>query len=137
MSRPQPEALAEFQRQRTAQRRDSVIAAIRKLDRAAQPVTVSGVAAVAGVDRSYIYSQSDLLDEIRGRRGAAPGEPARRPAADRATIASLKARLASAHEENARLKAENRTLHERLAASLGDTWNADLVNATERVRSRQ
>ena len=85
MSTAQPEALAAYQRQRSAQRRSAVIAAIAKLDRAAQPVTVAGVAALAGVDRSYIYSQTDLLEEIRRRRTADPIKLARRPAADRAT----------------------------------------------------
>ena len=126
MSAPQPEALAAYQRQRSTQRRNAVTAAIAKLDRAAQPVTVAGVAVMAGVDRSYIYSQSDLLEEIRTRRSAEPAELARRPAADRATVASLQARLASAHEEIARLKAENRTIRERLATALGEAWDAGL-----------
>ena len=103
-------------------------AAIGKLDRAAKPVTVAGVAALAGVDRSYIYSQPDLLEEIRGRRAAEPAKLARRPAADRATVASLQARLAGAHEEIARLKTESRTLHERLALALGEAWDASLVD---------
>ena len=127
MSTAQPEALAAYQRQRSAQRRSAVIAAIAKLDRAAQPVTVAGVAALAGVDRSYIYSQADLLEEIRRRRTADPIKLARRPAADRATIASLQARLSSAHEEIARLKAENRTLRERLAGALGEAWETELT----------
>jgi hypothetical protein len=54
MSRPQPEPLAAFQRQRSAQRHDAVIAAVRELDRTARLVTVAAVAALAGVDRSYI-----------------------------------------------------------------------------------
>ncbi len=132
MSAPQPEALAAYQRQRSARRRNAVIAAIGKLDRAAEPVTVAGVAALAGVDRSYIYSQSDLLAEIRRRRTAEPVKLARRPAADRATVASLQARLASAHDEIARLKAENRKLRDRLAVTLGDAWQADLTDTLPR-----
>jgi len=127
MSRPQPEALAAFQRQRSAQHRDAVTAAIRQLDRGAQPVTVAGVAALAGVDRSYIYGHPDLLEEIRTRRSTTPSKLAPRPAADRATIASLQARLASAHEEIARLKAENRTVREHLTNALGATWEAELA----------
>ncbi|HWJ50737.1 MAG TPA: DUF6262 family protein, partial [Solirubrobacteraceae bacterium] len=107
MSRPQPEPLAAFQRQRSAERRNAVIAAIRKLERAGESITVAGVAALAGVDRSYIYDQADLLEDIRQRR-ATPVTPAPRPAVERSTIASLQARLRSADEEIARLKAENR-----------------------------
>ncbi len=127
MSRPHPEALAAFQRQRSAQYRIDVTAAIRQLDRGAQPVTVAGVAALAGVDRSYIYGHPDLLTEIQARRSKAPSKLAPRPAADRATIASLQARLASAHEEIARLKAQNRAVRERLTHALGDTWEAELT----------
>jgi hypothetical protein len=127
MSRPQPEALAAFQRQRSAQRRNAVTAAIRKLDRAAQAITVAGVAAAAGVDRSYIYSQRDLLEEIRLRRTTAPVKLAPRPAAESSTAASLQARLVSAHEELARLKAENRALRERLAVALGNAWETELT----------
>jgi hypothetical protein len=135
MSRPQPEALAAFQRRRSAERRDWVIAAIRKLDRTEQPVTVSGVAALAGVDRSYIYSQPDLLEEIDRHRDATPVKLARRPAGDRATIASLQARLASAHEEIARLKAEHRSLHDRLAVALGESWEAEIDRPRVAVQS--
>ena len=131
MSRPQPEALAAFQRERSAQRRSAVTAAIRELDRTAQPITVTGVAALAGVDRSYIYSQRDLLDEIRRRRTATPLKLAPRPAAESSTVASLQARLVGAHEEIARLKAENRSLRERLAVALGQAWETELT-ATRR-----
>ena len=132
MSRPQPDALAAFQRQRSAQHRNAVTAAIRELDRGAQPVTVAGVAALAGVDRSYIYGHPDLLEEIRTRRSTTPSKLTPRPAADRGTIASLQARLASAHEEIARLKAENRTVRERLSNALGDTWEAELTGTRPR-----
>jgi hypothetical protein len=127
MSRPQPEALATFQRQRSAQRRNAVIAAIRKLDRDAQPVTVAGVAALAGVDRSYIYDHPDLLEQIRQQRNTTPVNLAPRPVAERSTLASLQARLTGAHEEITRLKTENRKLRDRLAVALGDTWDADLT----------
>ena len=67
-------------------RRVAVTAAIGKLDKAGQPVTVSGVAALAGVDRSYICSQGDLLAEIRQRRTTAPAPQVRRSTAERATL---------------------------------------------------
>lgn len=123
---PQPEALAAFHQRRSGERRGAVIAAIRKLDRAGQPVTVAGVAALAGVDRSYIYDHPDLLDEIRQMRTTTPAKFAPRPAADRATAASLQARLASAHEEIARLKAENSKLRDRLAIALGEVWETEV-----------
>ncbi len=132
MSRPQPEALAAFQRRRSAQRREAVIAAIRKLDRAARPLTVAAVAALAGVDRSYIYDHPDVLEQIRQQCSATPVKLAARPVAERSTIASLQARLTSAHEEIARLKRENRKLRERLASALGDAWQDDLAQRLPR-----
>jgi hypothetical protein len=132
MTRPQPEALATFQSQRSVQRRTAVLNAIRQLDRAAHPVTVAGVAALAGVDRSYIYDHPDLLDQIRQQRGTTPVKLAPRPAAERSTLASLQARLASAHEEITRLNAENRKLRDRLAVTLGDAWQADLTDTLPR-----
>jgi hypothetical protein len=129
MSRPQSEALAAFQRKRSAERRTAVIAAIRKLDRAGESITIAAVASLAGVDRSYIYDQVDLLEDIRQRRST-PVKPAPRPAAERATTESLQARLTSAHAEIARLKAENRTIRDRLAIALGDAWDADLTRST-------
>jgi hypothetical protein len=125
VSRPQPDGLAAFQRRRSAGRRNAVIAAIRKLDRGGESITVSAVASLAGVDRSYIYDQADLLEDIPQRR-ATPVRPAPRPAAERATIESLQARLTSAHEEIARLKAENRKIRDRLAIALGDAWPAEI-----------
>lgn len=109
-----------------------MIGAIRQLDRAANAITVAAVATQAGVDRSYIYDHPDLLKQIRQRRTSTPAKLAPRPAAEQATIDSLHARLASAHEEIARLKAENHKLHERLAVALGDAWEADL-NGTGRA----
>jgi hypothetical protein len=84
-----------------------------------------GCRIAGGVDRSYIYDQVDLLEDIRQRR-ATPVRPVARPAAERATLESLQARLASAHEEIARLKAENRSLRERVAIVLGDAWQAEI-----------
>ena len=125
MSRPQPDGLAAFQRERSAERRNAVIAAIRKLDRGGASITVAAVASLAGVDRSYIYDQVDLLEDIRQRR-AMPVRPLPRPAVERATVESLQARLTSAHEEIARLKAENGKLRDRLAIALGDAWQAEI-----------
>ena len=127
MSRLQPEALAAYQAKRSLQRRGAVTAAIGKLDKAGQPVNVSAVAGVAGVDRSYIYSQPDLLAEIRQRRTAAPPKLTTRSTAERATVASLQARLASAHDEIARLKTENQAIRERLAIALGEAWETELT----------
>jgi hypothetical protein len=82
------------------------------LDAAGTAINVSAVAASAGVDRSY--NQPDLLAEVRRLRDEHRPGPTRRPAAERASEGSLQARLAAAHHEVARLRAENRELRRRL-----------------------
>jgi hypothetical protein len=84
---------------------------------------VSAVAARAGVDRSYIYDHPDLLSEIRPLRERNSSPMARRPLQERGSQASLQARLAAAHAELARLRADNRELRRCLEDTLGAQWN--------------
>lgn len=119
----QPAALAEFQRQRTAAHRAAVSEAIRALNAGCEAINVSAVAARAGVDRSYIYDHPDLLDEIR-QLGGGSRALVRRPIEERGSQASLQARLATAHAELARLRAENRDLRHHLEEALGARWDA-------------
>jgi hypothetical protein len=123
----QPTALAEFQRQRTATHRDAVLQAIRHLNANCEAINVSTVAARAGVDRSYIYDHPDLLDEIRQRRHNDPRPAGQRPLHERGSHASLQARLAAAHAELARLRAENRELRRRLEDRLASDWDTQLA----------
>jgi hypothetical protein len=123
----QPAPLAEFQRERSASHREAVLGAIRDLDAAGGAINVSAVAARAGVDRSYIYKHADLLAEVRRLRDRDRPTPTRRPAGERASEASLQARLATAHDELARLRAENRELSRRLEEALGAKWHAELA----------
>jgi hypothetical protein len=123
----QPVPLAEFQRQRGASHREGVLRAIRDLDAAGAAINVSAVADRAGVDRSYIYNHPDLLARVRRLRDSDRPALTRRPVAERASEASLQARLAAAHDELARLRAENRELRRRLEEALGAQWDADLA----------
>jgi Family of unknown function (DUF6262) len=125
----QPTALAEFQRQRTATHREAVSRTIRTLNASCEAISVSAVAAGAGVDRSYIYDHPDLLDEIRQLRGDSQAV-VRRPIKERGSQASLQARLATAHAELARLRAENRDLRHHLENALGAHWDAQLTPAS-------
>jgi uncharacterized protein DUF6262 len=123
----QPAPLAEFQRRRSARHRQAVLGAIRELDAAGAAVNVSAVASRAGVDRSYIYNQPDLLAEVRRLSDGDRPTPTRRPVAERASEASLRARLASAHGEITRLRVENRELRRRLEEALGAQWDNQLA----------
>lgn len=94
--------------------------AIEQLDRACIPVTFAAVAAAAGVSRSWLYTEADLRDAITGLRRTRSATSTAAPAAQRATTDSLLERLDSARDEITRLRAENTTLHARVARSLGE-----------------
>ena len=84
-------------------------------------VTFTAVADAAGVSRSWLYNQPDLRDTITGLRHNGNTAPATvTPAAQRATTDSLRQRLDAARDEIARLRAENATLRDQLARSLGE-----------------
>jgi hypothetical protein len=99
---------------------------MRELARAGDPVTFAGVAQAARVSRSWLYTQPDISDQIRRLRqktnGA--GSAGAVPPAQRATDASLRARLTAAHDRNKQLADENARLRRQLARALGDQRSA-------------
>lgn len=109
-------------RRAAADRHDAAIsrtvAAIQQLDRTATTVTIARVASTAGVSRSWLYQQPDLLDaatKLRDRTGPAPI-----PRAQRATDESLRQRLNAARTEIEHLRNENAALRDQLARALGE-----------------
>jgi hypothetical protein len=102
--------------------RSRAIQALRELDRAGTPVTFAGVARAAGISRSWLYTQPDISGQIRSLRhktnGA--GSPGAIPAGQRATDASLRARLTATLDRNKQLADENIRLRRQLACALGD-----------------
>jgi len=122
-----PDPLSEAAARRHELTRSRAVQALRELDRAGVPVTFAGVAQAAGVSRSWLYTQPDISGQIRRLRqeaNAAGGIPP----AQRATDASLRARLSAALDRNKQLADENARLRRQLARSLGD-------QRTARVRS--
>lgn len=102
---------SETARQRTEQ-------ALRKLDQTTQAATVSELARTAGVSRSWLYTQPDLLEQLRVRNLPPKTTPTGKSL--RASEASLKARLQLAHQRIQRLSEENRQLRDRLARAHGE-----------------
>ena len=106
------------------ERHDSAVARARNiigaLDRAGTAVTFTAVASAAGVSRSWLYTQSDLRDTITHLRHKPTSITPARPAAQRATTDSLRARLDAARDEIRHLRTENTDLHAQLARSLGN-----------------
>lgn len=94
------------------------IAVIEELARTGAHVSVAVVAHSAGVSRSWLYEQPDLLADInrlRERKSAVPI-----PAKQRATEESTRQRLDAARAELERLRAENAMLREQVARTLGE-----------------
>lgn len=80
--------------------------ALRQLTTSKQAFTVATVATQARVSRSWLYTQPDLLDQIR-EHASGPTAPATVPRSQAATDASLKQRLQLAHQRIRELEADN------------------------------
>jgi hypothetical protein len=101
--------------------RAKAIRALRELGHAGTPVTFEAVARQAGVSRSWLYAQPDIRAEIQQLRVTSARTPARAvPARQRASEASLLARLETALARNRELASENQRLRRQLAYALGD-----------------
>ena len=98
-------------RRRHEHTRAKAVAAMHELDRAGTPITFEAVADAAGVSRSWLYSQTDIKDEIRRLR--AHNQPLR------ASDESLRQRLDIALRRNRELADENQRIRRQLAHALG------------------
>lgn len=107
-------------------RHDATIArartAIEEFDRTGEPVTVAGVATAAGVSRSWLYEQPELIAAVNHlrERTVTSGDAAPVPSAQRASDESLRQRLDTAKVEIERLRTENSGLRDKLARALGE-----------------
>ena len=121
-----PDPLSEAAARRHELTRSRAVQALRELDRAGVPVTFAGVAKAAGVSRSWLYTQPDIGSQIRRLRQEtnAGGSAGAVPAGQRATDASLRARLTTALDRNKQLADENARLRRQLARALGDQRSA-------------
>lgn len=100
--------------------REKAVRALRHLDATGQPITIESLARQAGVSRSWLYGQPDLLAEIDKRRGSTSQTSTPVPVRQRASDDSLRSRLQAAQERVRTLTAENKELREQLAAALGE-----------------
>ena len=110
--------------QRHEHTRAKAIAAMHELDRTGALLTFESVARHTGVSRSWIYTQTDLKDEIRRLRAQHQPEPSTPlPARQRASDDSLQQRLEIADRRNRELADGNRRLRRQLACALGQLHN--------------
>ncbi len=106
---------------RSADTRQRVVDALRRLDQTGTPITFSAVADEAAVSRSWLYRDPDIRAEIQRLR--APNRESTRaslPTAERTSDASLRRRLESLLGDNRALRDENNKLREQIAALLGN-----------------
>jgi len=94
------------------------VAVIAEFARTGANVSVALVAHSAGVSRSWIYEQADLLAEIDRLRERTAKVPI--PVAQRASDESTRQRLDAACGEIRRLQAENAMLRDQVARTLGE-----------------
>lgn len=118
-----------WQADRREHKRHAIRQAIRRLDTRGATINFAVVAEEAGVDRSWLYSQTDLADEIRRLRDQTSDPLELRPQTERASDESLRKRLAAAHHALGRARDQNRELcsqlcelREELARLRGERW---------------
>jgi hypothetical protein len=125
-----PDPLSEAAARRHQLTRARAVQALRELDRAGTPVTFAGVAQAAGISRSWLYTQPDISSHIRRLRDKTDGAGAV-PAGQRATEASLRARLTAALDRNKHLADDNARLRRQLARALGDQRSAGIRSGND------
>ncbi|MFB8369609.1 DUF6262 family protein [Pseudarthrobacter sp. NPDC055928] len=104
-------------RQRSDKARQKVEEALKQLDQTTQPATVSELARTAGVSRSWLYTQPDLLEQLQQRKR--PDKTSPSESSIRASETSMHRRLQLAHQRIRQLTDENRRLQDRLARAHG------------------
>jgi len=118
---------------RSERTRRRAIETLNRLQRDDAPVTIAGLARAAGVARSWIYTQPDLLARITTER------PDARPAATdrtRASDESWQRRIELAHQRIKQLSEENRQLRDQLAIAHGQR-RAERITASRTLSVTQ
>lgn len=120
----------------TDRRRQRVSTAIKNATKRGDPISVSGIARQAGVDRTFLYRHRDLLAQVH----AAELEPAGQDPAGASPVsrASLQADLVNAQARNTRLSARIRQLEARLSEVLGEqAWRESGLGAPADIDTLQ
>lgn len=99
--------------------RARVIDVLHQTDRDGRGLSITELARAAAVSRAYLYSQQDLIAAARELREKNLGRPAGTPTPQRATTASLLARIEALTARSKKLQEENRQLRRRLETAHG------------------
>ena len=135
--------LAAAATRRRADTLDRARRTLEELGRTGQRYTVTQIAAHASVSRAWLYAQAEFRDGIRRLTTAAPmsSAPAASDQIEHGSDASLRQRLALAHERIRELDVENHRLREQIAllhgqlraARIDNTHVKDTVNDTKHL----
>ncbi len=113
--------MTQGRRADSARRRQRVLKALNDATNNGDEISVSSIARRAGVDRSFLYRHSDLLEQIHAIEAQPPNTAGAGPAVSRA---SLQADLLNAQQRAARLAARVHQLEQRLSEALGEqAWH--------------
>jgi hypothetical protein len=110
-------ALAQATRRRAAQARARAERALATAGRTGHPTTVAGLAKTAGVSRSWLYVQPDLIAAIRRLQQRQPSPDRNGP--QPASVTSLRQRLDTALARIKQLRADNADLTRQLEIAHG------------------
>lgn len=118
--------LAEHARGRHEQTLQRAQQTLTEMADAGQPVTIALLAKQARISRSWIYTQTALLDRIRQLQQHHATIGAARETVTRASDDSLRQRLTLAHDRINQLRDENQQLRDALAHAHGQLRAARL-----------
>ena len=126
--------LADVAARRTLAAEQRVRAALREFEREGAAITFAAVAQRARVSRAFLYQHGELLRaEIERLRAAQSAAPARPVSRERASDASLRARLRAALDECERRREEIARLREELALAHGRARELQLDRRVRRT----
>ncbi|MEU0119054.1 DUF6262 family protein [Streptomyces bobili] len=111
-------ALAEATRRRSQRARSDAEKAIAAAQRSGNWISFAAIAKTAGVSRSWLYTQHDLVTAIRQLQNRQP--TIERTGSQPASVASLRRRLDAALGRIKQLRAENNDLARRLETAYGE-----------------
>ena len=107
--------LAAAARRRREQTLTRARQALRELQNSGGGVTVAALAARAGVSRAWIYAEPELRQEINALHGRELTTPRTAGPVERSSDASLRHRLALAHQRIRELTDDNQHLRDQIA----------------------
>lgn len=132
MSAERTQAIRQAAAARSLDAASRVRRAMRELDKHGVEMSFAAVAAAVNVSRQFLYTHAELRAEIEQLRSEQRAAPSRLPVRERASDASVRARLRAALQENQRLREENAQLREELAVAHGHARELELARRTGR-----